>query len=280
MRSCLTALSRRSWSLVVVALVTATGAAHATPVSPAWTRDFAAAIQWQRVGSLVYAFNSGSLYRFDRERGAVTRLSQTPFELPNKDRARALDLVDDTLVLMGQQTVAGFGPDGTLRFSAHYPAPRNPTWLRALAWAEGVRAGMASVSAGLYSAAFADMAGDAAEGSVGLEVASQLQQGFGDLQQGYQGLAGDYVRFARQRYAASSASRDFLFMLIQHEDRRVTLAQVSKRDGRILGEIDLQRDKEPDYQVDDISSFVFYRPTDSVIAGYRFSPERIEVALP
>jgi outer membrane protein assembly factor BamB len=230
-------------------------------------------------GPRVYAFNSddGFLYSFDRDGGAVAKLSQAPFALDD-DSARALDLLDDTLVLMGQQTVAGFGLDGSQKFAVHYDAPRNPTWLRALAWAEGVRMGMASVSAGMYSAAFADAAGDAAQGSVGREMATELSRGFGDLSQGYQNLSGDYVRFARRRYEASSASRDFFFMMVQHEDRRVTLAQISKRDGRILSEIDLGRDKEPAYQVDDVSSSVFYRPADSVVAGYRFAPERVEVA--
>jgi outer membrane protein assembly factor BamB len=230
-------------------------------------------------GPRVYAFNSddGFVYRFDRDTGAVAKLSKTPFSLDD-DSARALDLVDDTLVLMGQQTVAGFGVDGTLKFSVHYDAPRNPTWLRALAWAEGVHVGMAAVSAGLYSAAFADVAGDAAQGSAGREMATSLSRGFGDLSQGYQNLSGDFVRFARRRYEASAESRDFFFMMVQHEDRRVALAQVSKRDGRILSEIDLGRDKEPAYQVDDVSSSVFYRPADSVVAGYRFAPERVEVA--
>ena len=232
-------------------------------------------------GRLVYAFNSddGFLYRFDRDTGAVAKLSAVPFELIEGDRARALDLVDDTLVLMGQQTVAGFGLDGALRFNAHYRAPRDPAWMRGLLWAEGVRAGMAAAQAGLYSAAFASMASDAAEGSAGREVAVQLQRGFSDLSAGYQGLAGDYVRVARRRYEASAESRDFVFMLVQHEDRRVTLAQVAKRDGRILSEIDLARDKEPDYQLDDVNSFVFYKPSPSVMAGYRFSPERVDVAL-
>ena len=254
----------------------ATGALRAAPVLR--SREPVVTVG---AGRLVYGFNSddGFLYRFDRDTGVVAKLSQMPFEFVDKDRARALDLVDDTLVLMGQQTVAGFGLDGALRFNAHYAAPRNPTWMRALAWAEGVRAGMASVSAGLYGAAFAEMAGDAAEGSAGRDVATQLSEGFVDLSSGYQNLAGDYVRFARQRYEASADSRDFLFMMVQHEDRRVVLAQVSKRDGRILAEIDLARDKEPVYQVDDISSFVYYNRTESVVAGYRFSPERVEVAF-
>ncbi|HXS80546.1 MAG TPA: PQQ-binding-like beta-propeller repeat protein [Gammaproteobacteria bacterium] len=227
--------------------------------------------------NLVYAFNSddGFVYSFDRDTGAVVKLSQTPFALDKDDHARALDLVDGTLVLMGQQTVAGFGLDGSQKFAVHYDAPRNPTWMRALAWAEGVRMGMASVSAGMYSAAFADAAGDAAQGSAGREVATELSRGFGDLSQGYQSLSGDYIRFARRRYEASAESRDFFFMMVQHEDRRVALAQISKRDGRILSEIDLGRDKEPAYQVDDVGSSVYYRPADSVVAGYRFAPERV-----
>jgi outer membrane protein assembly factor BamB len=226
--------------------------------------------------NLVYAFNSddGLVYSFDRDTGAVAKLSKTAFALGD-DHARALDLVDDTLVLMGQQTVAGFGLDGSQKFAVHYDAPRNPTWMRALAWAEGVRMGMASVSAGMYSAAFADAAGDAAQGSAGREVATELSRGFGDLSQGYQSLSGDYIKFARRRYEASAESRDFFFMMLQHEDRRVALAQVSKRDGRILSEIDLGRDKEPAYQVDDVGSSVYYRPADSVIAGYRFTEERV-----
>ena len=62
-------------------------------------------------GRLVYAFNSddGFMYRFDRETGVIAKFSQTPFAFTEADRARALDLVDGTVVLMGQQTVAGFG---------------------------------------------------------------------------------------------------------------------------------------------------------------------------
>jgi hypothetical protein len=227
-------------------------------------------------GRRVYAFNSddGFLYAFDRDTGAVDKLSKAPFALGD-DHARALDLLDGTLVLMGQQTVAGFGLDGAMKFNVHYDSPRNPTWMRALAWAEGVRVGMAAVSAGLYSAAFADVADDAAQGSASREMATELSRGFGALSSGYQNLSGDYVRFARQRYEASAESRDFFFMLVQHEDKRVALAQISKRDGRILGEIDLGRDKEPAYQVDDIGSSVYYRPADSVVAGYRFAEERV-----
>jgi hypothetical protein len=231
-------------------------------------------------GRTVYAFNStdGFVYAFDRESGAITRFSQAPFEFPEHDSARSLDVVDGQVVLLGWQTVAGFAPAGNLAFSVHHPAPRDPAWLRSLAWAEGIRAGMASAYAGAYSAAAASVAADTAEGSFEHELATELEQGFGTLQQGYQGLATEYVNFARRRYEASAESRDFAFIMTQDDERRVSLAQVSKRDGRILGQIDLGRDKEPDYQVDDVQGLVFYRPAASVINAYAFEAEAQRVA--
>jgi outer membrane protein assembly factor BamB len=231
-------------------------------------------------GQGVYAFNAtdGFVYRFDRGSGAITRFSQAPFEFTERDSPRALDVVDGQVVLLGWQTVAGFAADGTLAFSVHHPAPRDPAWLRSLAWAEGIRAGMASAYAGAYSAAAASVAADTVEGSLEHELASELERGFGTLQQGYQGLATEYVNFARRRYEASAESRDFAFVMTQDDERRVSLAQVSKRNGRILGRIDLGRDKEPDYQVDDVQSLVFYRPSASVINAYAFAAEPVRVA--
>ena len=75
-------------------------------------------------------------------------------------------------------------------------------------------------------------------------------------------------------------ARDFVFMMVQDEERHVSLAQVSKLDGRIVGQIAMQGDKEPSYQVDDIGNLLFYRPTPSTITTYRFSPQRLQVARP
>ena len=100
---------------------------------------------------------------------------------------------------------------------------------------------------------------------------SGLQQGFSELQRGYAGLAGDYIEFARRRDQASAESRDFVFMLMRDEDRSVALAQVSKLSGEVLGAIDLGRDKEPLYQIDDIANRIFYQASDTVIEGYRFT---------
>ncbi|HZF28565.1 MAG TPA: PQQ-binding-like beta-propeller repeat protein [Gammaproteobacteria bacterium] len=228
----------------------------------------------------VFAYNSddGFLYRFNRESGQIVKLSQTPFMLDEHDQARSLDALDGRLVLIGQQSVAGFSRVGALQFSAHYRAPRDPAWLRGLAWAEGIRAGMASAYAGAYSAAFASAAANSEQGSLNESVAQGLEKGFSDLQQGYQGLAGDYVSFARKRYQASAEARDFVFMMVQGDDDRVSLAQVSKLDGKIVGQIPMRDDKEPSYEVDDVGSLIFHHPAPTTVTAYRFSPQRVQVA--
>ena len=116
-----------------------------------------------------------------------------------------------------------------------------------------VRLGGVSGHAGLYSTAAMAAAAEAEPGSVGQEIAQEFQTGFSELQQGYEGLARDYIEFARKRYQASAQSRDFVFMMIRDDERRISLAQVSKLDGRILGAIGMHNDKEPAYQVDGVS---------------------------
>jgi len=101
--------------------------------------------------------------RLDLAEGRVTPVSATTVAFDDDDPVLAMDLTDGNFVLMGQQTVAAISADGTSLYRTHYPAPRDPAWLRGLAWAAGIRAGMASAYAGLYSAAAASAASNSAK---------------------------------------------------------------------------------------------------------------------
>jgi hypothetical protein len=46
---------------------------------------------------------------------------------------------------------------------------------------------------------------------------------------------------------------------------------VSKNDGSVVATIGMGRDKEPSYQVDDVSGYVFYQPAETTISAYRFA---------
>lgn len=228
-------------------------------------------LAWTRDGEHLYAFNpdDGLVHRLDLATGSVDAVSSTPLRFEDGDRAHALDLAGGNIVVVGRQTIAAVGPEGSIRFSAHYPAPRDPAWLRGLAWAAGIRAGMASAYAGLYGAAAASAGAQSSAGSAEQQLAEGLSRGFGQLQQGYAGLARQYVDFARRRYQASAESRDFVFMMTRDDDGALALVQVSKLTGEVIGSIALGRDKEPVYEVDDVDNRIFYRPSRSTFVSYR-----------
>lgn len=230
-------------------------------------------------GQSRYAFNSqdGFLYQLHESTGQIARVSTAPVKFENDDQANNLELHGDRIVLTGQQTVVGFTPEGQVVFNVHHPAPREPGWIRALAWAEGMRAGMASAYAGAYNAAAMQAAAETKEGSVGRQLADEFQREFSTLQQQYAGLAGDYIRLARQRYQASAESRDFVFMMVQDSNRNLALAQVSKYTGQIQAYIPMNQDKQPNYQVDDIGNQIYYSRSASIIEAYRFSSAQARV---
>ena len=106
--------------------------------------------------------------------------------------------------------------------------------------------------------------------TLGREITDGFSEGYTQLSEGYTGLAADYFRAARARFQASTDSRNFVFMMVRQENKRIGLAQVSKADGNIVGTIDLGRDKKPSYQVDDIGNVVFYQPDPRELLAFQF----------
>jgi outer membrane protein assembly factor BamB len=230
-------------------------------------------------GDQLYAFNSaeGQLYRLDRNTAALERRSAAKVSLQGKDQPMELDIRDDGIVLTGRQSVVGFDDHGEVVFNAYHPAPKHHRLVQALMWAQAVRAAMASVDYGSAAVALSRASAETEEGTFAHELTSTMSEGFTEATEDLVGIAGQYAREARRRFQASKTARDFVFMMVR-DDNRLALAQVSKRDGSIVATIDLGRDKEPSYQVDDVSNRIFYRPRDSSIVAYDFTPaERVAV---
>lgn len=223
-------------------------------------------------GDHLYAFNTeeGLLYRLDRRNAQLVRLSMDTAKLEGKDTPMELDVRGGDIVLTGHQNVVAFAGDGSVRFSRYHPAPRHHGLMQALMWAQAVRAAMASVDAAVVGAAFTAASADAEQGTLAHELTSELGTGYLQASEQLGGISGDYAREARRRFQASAVSRDFVFMMVV-EDKKPALAQVSKNNGEIIAMIDMGKDKEPSYQVDDVEERIFYRSSDSSIAAYEFS---------
>jgi hypothetical protein len=222
-------------------------------------------------GDTLYAFaqDDGALYRIDKNAATATRLTEGKIKLDGKDVPRALEVTGDRVTLLGAQHVIGFDHHGKVQFQQYYPAPRHPTWVRALLIAQSVRAGLAAAEAGVAGAAFASYASTQEDGTLQREVSEEFANGYAALAEGAAGISADYARMARQRFQASTRSRDFHFMMVQL-DGGYGIAQVVKGDGAIRGLIPIGKDKTPDYQVDDVADRVYYRVGDNEILGYAF----------
>ncbi len=223
-------------------------------------------------GDRVYAFSSKdrSLYVLDKTQGSLSRLSEAPVKLGDGEIPFSLEVGESQITLVSNQNIAVFDPAGSLMFHAYHPAPRRSGLMRALLIANAVRAGIASAATGVYSGAFAAAAVDQEPGSVGNTLAAGVAEGYGEMAVGYGSLSKQYAAAARERFKASTNAADFVFMMVQLPNRRFGLARVSKIDGEIVALVDMQKDKQPSYQVDSISNRIYYRLQPTELVGYRF----------
>ena len=218
----------------------------------------------------VYNQNDGNVYALDTATGVIALWSDARVRLQAKDIARTLEWRKDTLVVTGQQNVAAWRSDGSVAFERYHAAPRRPALVRALLYAQAARNAAAAFASGVYAAGFADASTSAAAGSAGHAITSGLSEGYAELADDFGGVAASYMRAANERFHASRQSRDFVFMMVRADRGRYGLAQVSKDSGEIITTIDLGKENEPTYQVDDIASLVFHQPGPSQIVAYKF----------
>ena len=72
---------------------------------------------------------------------------------------------------------------------------------------------------------------------------------------------------ANARLKATTEGRDFMFIMSKKE-KNVVLLKVSKLTGEVEGEIDLGKDREPIYAVDDITGQVYYQTSKTGLTSY------------
>ena len=220
----------------------------------------------------LYAFaqDSGLLHKLDLRSGLVSTLSGEKVKLKGKDKSRGLEIRADRIVLIGQQSVVAWDKQGSLIFNQYHKAPQRPVVLRALLYAQAARSAARSFASGVYAGGFAQASSHADKGGAEHLVTSELSAGYAQMSQGYGRLVGSYWRAASERFQASKQSRDFVFMMIRQENKRFGLAQVNKDTGNIVGVIDLGKEKQPKYQVDDIGGLVFRQTSASEITAYQY----------
>ena len=216
----------------------------------------------------VYANKDRHLYAVNRQDGAYHALGGE-IKLQGNEDPTALEVRTAGLVLTSPQNMVIAGRDGQIKQQVYNPAPQLPGLLRALYRINSVRAGLYGAAASAYGDAFAQASRNATDTTakrITSQLATAYSQGGAQLS-GYSQQAG---ALASKRFKASLATPSSVFVLTKSPDGNGNvLLQIDKDSGQPRSRVDLGKQREPVYAVDDISGMLFLQTTSGTLAGYR-----------
>lgn len=216
----------------------------------------------------VYSPKEKGVFEIDKSAGTFKKITSAKIEFEGKEMPHTIDVLKDGLVLLSDQNVMKIGFDGLLKYFKYYPAPRQPALVRALLAAQAVRAAYIGAAASAYSAAFADAA-QKSNDATGKAVGEELSRSFGELGQAGFAYSSQAMKAFNARFKASMNTPSFVMMMTTQEKKGNQLVQVDKTNGEITSAVDIKNDREPEYDVDQIYNYVYYRPGASEIVCYK-----------
>jgi outer membrane protein assembly factor BamB len=216
----------------------------------------------------VYSPKEKGVFEVDKQAGVVKKITPAKIEFEGKEMPNSIDVVKDGLILSSEQNVMKIGFDGLVKYFKYYPAPRQPALMRALLAAQAVRAAYIGAAASAYSAAFAQASAQSTD-PTGKAVGQELSRGFGELGEAGFAYSVQAMKAFNARFKASMNTPNFLMMMTTQEKKGNQLIQVRKDSGDIASAVDIKNDREPEYDVDQIYNYVYYRPNGSEIVCYK-----------
>jgi hypothetical protein len=208
------------------------------------------------------------VYAVDREDGSYKSLGGK-IKLEGGEDPVAMEIRTEGVILISSQNLVVVGRDGQVRQQVYHPAPQLGGLLRALHAVNAVRAGLRGAAASAYGDAFAQAsrrASDPMAQKLTSELATAFTQGGAQLQ----GYSRQSAALATKRFKASLAVPGSVFMLTKApEGKGNVLLQIDKDSGQPRTRVDLGKEKEPVYAVDDIAGMLFLRSGPGTLVGYR-----------
>ncbi len=221
-------------------------------------------------GSTLYVFagRDHHLYAVNRQDGTYRALGGE-IKLEGGEDPTGLEVRGSGLVLIAPQSVVIVARDGQIKQHIYHPAPRLPGLLRALYRINAIRAGLYGAAATAYGDAFAQASRNATDTTakrLTSQIAAAYTQGGAQLQ-GYSSQAG---ALASKRFKASLATPGSVFVLTRSPDGNGNvLLQIDKDSAQPRARVDLGKEREPVYAVDDIAGMLFLQTASGTLVGYR-----------
>jgi hypothetical protein len=227
----------------------------------------------------VYTDNDNALYEINLKDGML-RLLRDDLKLEGKESVKNIEVRDNGILLSSDQNLLMLDFNGSHIFHKYYPAPTEPGIVKALYAMESVTAALYSAQSHMIAASF-DQIAENVDPNSGREQIRQISDAYDQHGRELNAYSRDAMSRAKARFNATRDGSDHVYMMIALdkqktgvaraiEGRKFALVRVSKVNGEIEQTIDMRDEKEPSYQVDNISSSIFYRQQPKEIITYRF----------
>ncbi len=159
--------------------------------------------------------------------------------------------------------------DGQVKQQVYYPAPQLPGLLRARYRINTVRAGLYGAAVSAYGDAFAQASRTATDSNARRltgQLATAYSQGGAQLT----GYSQQAAALASKRFRASLTVPGSVFMLTRApEGNGNVLLQIDKDSAQPTARVDLGKEREPVYAVDDVAGMLFLQTAPGTLVGYR-----------
>ena len=215
-----------------------------------------------------YSTSEGALYRVNPDAASIQSIA-SGIKLDDNEVPYKLETRDNGILLQSNQNITLFSFDGKQVYHSYYPAPTISNFAKVV---YGISATLHSYDAMRYGAASAAFSGAAAnESDPGYRA---MYAGFGDLcnqvSNASMSAAKAEMAMINKRYNATASADNFVFMNTKLDKGEWGLVKLNKTSGARESSISFGKDKEPDYQIDDVSALLFYRSQANEIVCYKF----------
>ena len=220
---------------------------------------------------LLYAYdNSSSMIKIlDKKTGLVSKLGDA-INFEGKESPSSISIRDNGILISSSQNLALVDYAGKTSFQTYLEAPREPGIIRALRYAQAIRAAYIGAVSYAGAAAYQSAANDISKEN---QAAGAMVSGIGMVYQDLGNQATDFAKkswqMANTRLKATKEADDYVVILSEVEKTNY-LMKVSKNTGEIESRIDLGKDREPSYAMDGVTGTVFYQTNTNEITSYKF----------
>jgi len=216
----------------------------------------------------VFASHDHKLYAVDRTTGTFKTLG-AEVKMQGGEDPTDMELRPAGIVLMSPQNLVVLGRDGSVKQQVYNPAPQLPGLLRALYRIQAVRAGLYGAAASAYGDAFAQASRQATDSNA-KRFTGQLATAYSTGGQQLAGYSHQAAALASKRFKASLAVSNAVFMLTKSPDGNGnTLLQIDKDTAQPKSRVDLGKEREPVYAVDDVAGMLFLKTAAGTLTAFR-----------